>query len=126
MEKNILIVDDEIEILNIFEDFLTGEGYKVYKADNAADALKLFEDNSIKVMICDIKMPGMCGDELCWNVKKINNNVKVFAMTGLYSNLNNPNFDYTGFDGILRKPISLTELKTVIDNSFNKNPEVAN
>jgi CheY-like chemotaxis protein len=50
---------------------LTGEGYKVEAADNAADALKKIESKKYKLILVDIKMPGMNGVELYKRIKKI-------------------------------------------------------
>ena len=64
---NLLLVDDQTSVL---EGMLNGVdfeslGYtKVYTAVNAADAIKICEENSIMVLVTDIEMPGQSGIEL--------------------------------------------------------------
>ena len=63
---NLLLVDDQTSVL---EGMLNGVdfeslGYtKVYTAVNAADAIKICEENSIMVLVTDIEMPGQSGIE---------------------------------------------------------------
>ncbi|MCJ7515597.1 MAG: response regulator, partial [Dehalococcoidia bacterium] len=67
----ILVVDDEQVVRDVVNRVLTGEGYKVETVDNAADALKKIESKRYKLILVDIKMPGMNGVELYKRIQKI-------------------------------------------------------
>ncbi|OGN92917.1 MAG: hypothetical protein A2Z75_07370 [Chloroflexi bacterium RBG_13_50_10] len=70
-KARILVVDDEQVIRDVVNRVLTGEGYKVETVDNATDALKKIESQRYKLILVDIKMPGMDGVELYKRIQKI-------------------------------------------------------
>jgi DNA-binding response OmpR family regulator len=70
MYKNILIVDDEEEIADLLEDFLTVEGYVVYKATKGAEAKQILVHNNIHFILLDIMMPGESGFTLCKQIRE--------------------------------------------------------
>jgi DNA-binding response OmpR family regulator len=65
MNKQIMVVDDEVQILTLMEITLQRRGYAVLKARNAAAALMLLDDLTPDLFILDVMMPGMDGIELC-------------------------------------------------------------
>lgn len=66
--KNILIVDDEVEIVELLKVYFNNNGFKVYEAYDGKMTLKIMESNIINVMIIDIMLPKIDGIQL---VKKI-------------------------------------------------------
>jgi DNA-binding NtrC family response regulator len=64
--KTILVVDDEATIRNILVQVLRLRGYRVLSAMNGVDALRILGDpqERIDVLITDLMMPLMCGNEL--------------------------------------------------------------
>lgn len=61
-DYKILVVDDEVEITNAIEIYLTSEGYKVVKAFDGLEALSILEkNNDIDLIILDIMMPKLDG-----------------------------------------------------------------
>lgn len=68
--RNILIVDDHIEIIQLMTDFLEMEKYKVYSANNAEEAESLLLQLTIDCIILDIMMPGIDGFTLCKRIRK--------------------------------------------------------
>jgi PAS domain S-box-containing protein len=71
VKARILVVDDEQVVRDVINRVLTGEGHKVDTVDNAADALKKIESKRYKLILLDIKMPGMNGVELYKRIQKI-------------------------------------------------------
>ncbi len=69
--SKIMVVDDEIEIADMIEDFLLIENIEVVKADSAEKALELLSDD-IELMVLDINLDGMNGIELCKEIRKTN------------------------------------------------------
>lgn len=67
----IMVVDDEIEIAEMIEDFLRIENIKVIKADSAEKALELFNEE-VQLLVLDINLDGMNGIELCKQIRKTN------------------------------------------------------
>lgn len=80
-KKDILIIDDEIDMCEALRDFLTDKGHKVSLCTEGEKALgiakKLFSD----IILLDIKMPGLDGLEILGKLKKWDNKVKVIIIT---------------------------------------------
>lgn len=68
--RNILIVDDHLEIIQLMTDFLEVESYKVFSAENAIEAESLLHKVKIDCIILDIMMPGIDGFTLCRKIRK--------------------------------------------------------
>ncbi|WP_252315409.1 response regulator transcription factor [Sinobaca sp. H24] len=69
METSILIVDDEANMRQLVDIYLSKEGFHVYQAASGREALELMERKPICVAIIDIMMPGMDGWTLCRSIK---------------------------------------------------------
>ena len=65
MKEKILVVDDEREIADLVELYLTNEGYDVIKCYNATDALQFVNQQEMDATILDVMLPDMSGFELC-------------------------------------------------------------
>lgn len=80
---NILIVDDDEAILEVFKDFLDRTGtYSILTARDGVEALKILEDSEIDFCFTDINMPGMDGIEFTRKIHEIDNTIPVVVMTG--------------------------------------------
>ena len=54
---NILVVDDEMLIRNVIKDYLENEGYEIFEAENGLEAIRVFKEEKIDLIILDIMMP---------------------------------------------------------------------
>ena len=70
---SILVVDDEKEIADLVEIYLVSDGYRVFKADNAQEGLKILDKEEVHLVLLDIMMPGMDGLEMCKRIRETNN-----------------------------------------------------
>ena len=68
-EMNILIVEDSRTQAELLEEILKRENYAVFRAEDAAGALRMLRERSYGVILSDIEMPGMNGYELCRKIK---------------------------------------------------------
>jgi signal transduction histidine kinase/FixJ family two-component response regulator len=82
MNDKILLVDDEEGIRKVLGISLADAGYDVLTAENAAEALRLFEEQQPAIVLTDIKMPGMDGIELLRRIKHQNPETEVIMITG--------------------------------------------
>jgi DNA-binding NtrC family response regulator len=82
-ESKILIVDDDKSVRDFLEMFLKKRGYgQVQVAETGLDALKIIEDGDIKLVLLDIKLPGMDGIEVLRKIKEIKKDTGVIMITG--------------------------------------------
>lgn len=78
--QTILVVDDDNSIVDLMRDFLEMEGFQVATANDAQQALKVIENQTIDAMILDIMMPGQNGFELCRQIR-VENNVPILFLS---------------------------------------------
>lgn len=79
----ILLVDDEIHVREVLHDFLTDIGATVLVAEHGAAALQLLEsDAELDIMVTDILMPGIRGDELADRAVVLRPDLKVVLISG--------------------------------------------
>jgi len=77
----VLVVDDEASILEALEKVLVKEGVEVLTAQDGRTALDVLRRQPVSVMITDLRMPGMSGDDLLKAAKAITPEVEVIVMT---------------------------------------------
>ena len=77
----VLVVDDEASIVDAVSRVLTKEGLDVVTAASGREALDILRRTPVEVMITDLRMPGMGGDDLLKAVKAITPEVEVIMMT---------------------------------------------
>jgi DNA-binding NtrC family response regulator len=113
MERSVLVVDDEENLLVLLERILSKEGFTVKTASNAYEALKLVDEYDFDLAILDIKMFPMDGVALLSEIKKRSPSVQVVMITG-YPTLNTRNECFKiGASTFLTKPLDIHELKSV-------------
>lgn len=81
----LLIVDDKEQMREVLRKFLLAEGYEVETAENASEALRKFEKGNIDLVLSDIRMPGMDGNELLAQILQFDKNAIVILMTAFGS-----------------------------------------
>lgn len=81
MGERILLVDDEKDLLEVLDEFLTEKGYQVSTAQNASQALDLVGREQFDLILSDINMPGTKGFELLAEVAQIRPTLKRALIT---------------------------------------------
>src|SRR5688572_8728744 len=83
--RRVLVVEDEELMRSILRRLLEGEGYEVFTADSAENALQLFTEKTFDVVLSDIKMAGIDGIELLDRIKSIDEQAMFIIMTAYSS-----------------------------------------
>ncbi len=121
MQKKILIVDDEKIIRDLLEKAFKREGYTVYVAIDAENALSLLEkENDINVMFLDLKLPGMDGIELCRKIRCNKPMAITYAVTGYASLTELSKCRNAGFEDYFSKPVELRIIFKAAETAFEK------
>lgn len=79
--RQILVVDDEPKMRRVLEIMLQKLGHQVFCASNGREALEVFQDNAIDLIIADLRMPEMDGIELLSNLRARKFDVPVLVVT---------------------------------------------
>ncbi len=127
MEKTcVLVVDDEKEIADLVEIYLSNEGYRVLKAGTAAEAGRILVEQAVHLVILDIMMPGMDGLTFCREIRR-NSNIPVLMLSAKSQDMDKIMGLATGADDYLTKPFNPLELtarvKSLLRRYLYLNPD---
>ena len=120
---SVLIVDDEVELASLFKDYFEANGMDAVSFTNPLLALEYFKDNQnrLSLVITDLRMPGIYGLELANKIRELNNSIKIFLMTAFDTDEleNNETYQSAKINRIVQKPIKLSVLKKIIEETFS-------
>ena len=119
-QKTVLFVDDEEMLLEVGSLMLQRLGYNVLTTSKGQEAIEIFKKNEVALVILDMRMPGMNGDEVCRQLKKIKPKVKIILASGYVKFYSEDYLVDIGFDDIIDKPFTIEHLSEKIQNIFSK------
>lgn len=113
MELNILIIDDNREAAELFQELLSLEGHQVRCAFNARQALSLATQTPANVYLVDLTLPDMHGTELARQLRSLpaDEPPMVIAVTGLAAS---GGAEMEVFDHFLQKPVDFERLESIL------------
>ncbi len=111
----ILLVDDDLELLDLFGTFLTENGYLLETASDGLEALAKLKENEFEIVVSDVLMPNMGGMELLKHIKHNHPETDVIMLTGEQLDLSFADVINAGANDYLSKPILLEDLKAKLD-----------
>lgn len=106
---NILVCDDERDIRNALNIYLSAEGYKVLEAENGNAALEILRDHNIHLILMDIMMPGLDGMAATAKLRE-NYNVPVILLTAKSEDMDKILGLTVGADDYITKPFNPLEV----------------
>lgn len=115
---NILVIDDNKELCLSLKELLTKDGYKVKTITKPTRALNEIRKNSYQLIILDLKMPDIKGEDLLKQIKKVNSDISVIILTAYPSlstalkTLKSNAVDY------VKKPFKIGDLRQTIENAL--------
>ncbi len=117
---SILIVDDDEQIRHLLRQSLRKNGYRIGEADNGVDAISEVGRNDYDVLLLDLDLPRLSGQQVLDNVRRHSRSphLKVLVISGhgdadcLSETL------HSGADDFLTKPFSLVQLKARIESAL--------
>ncbi|MBT9537009.1 MAG: response regulator, partial [Nitrospirae bacterium] len=119
--KKIHVVDDDDAVREVLSAALIHFGHEAYKASNGAEAIDVLKANpEIEIVILDLRMPVMSGQEVCPLIKNMRPDVEIIISSGFIDEpvlreLNNHGVKY-----ILHKPYPLPVLDEIINNHSSR------
>ncbi|NSB14323.1 response regulator transcription factor [Clostridium beijerinckii] len=123
-EKKVLIVDDENKIVEVIKSYLEKKGAIVFEAYDGNQALEVFERINPDLIVLDLMLPDMTGEEICSIVRK-KSRVPIIMLTAKIDEKSIISGLHIGADDYITKPFSPRELIARIYAIFRRlNEEV--
>lgn len=107
---NILIVEDDIKLNNLFSTVLVRNGYHTFSAEDGEKALDILDKEHIDLIISDIMMPNMDGYELTKTLREANYNLPILMITAKEDFQDKKTGFNMGVDDYMVKPIDVNEM----------------
>ena len=101
----ILVVDDESRMRKLVKDFLQREGYSVLEAGDGMEAMDIFYEQKIDLVILDVMMPGMDGWQTCREIRR-DSTVPIIMLTARSEERDELQGFELGVDEYISKPFS--------------------
>ncbi|MEP6910180.1 MAG: HD domain-containing phosphohydrolase [Actinomycetota bacterium] len=116
----ILVIDDDAIVRDVIGEMLLVGGYEVISAATAAEALELFVDDEIGLVVSDIVMPDMSGLELLEAMRLHRPGLPIVLVSGANTRDNLSEALTRGADGFVAKPFTQAELQQAVDNALDR------
>ncbi len=123
--EHILLVDDEAPLVEIGRSMLNRLGYRVTTANNSIEALRLFCETPgrFDLVITDLTMPNLTGDQLALRVLETRPDIPLIACTGFGEEFLANDNRLAVFQKVILKPVIMrdmgTAIREVLDNKFS-------
>lgn len=105
----ILVVDDEEKIVEVIKSYLQKENFQVYTAYNGRQALELYNDIRPELVILDLMLPDICGEDLCRQIRSTADTA-IIMLTAKVEEVDILNGLSIGADDYVMKPFSPKQL----------------
>jgi len=119
MDRKILIVEDDENILRLEKDYLEANGFTVTTAMNGNDGLKLAADGGFDLIILDIMLPGVDGLEICKTIRA-SSNIPILLVSAKRDDIDKIKGLGFGADDYIVKPFSPSELVARVIAHINR------
>ena len=124
MPKNILIVDDSATSRMVIRKCLSMGGYEgvvYFEAANGVEALDLLKDNEIDLILTDLVMPEMDGEELVVNTRQSDKfrTIPIIVISSIANPAYESKLISLGASAVLNKPLSPMALDKTVKNVYN-------
>jgi DNA-binding response OmpR family regulator len=116
----LLLLEDDISLNKTLESFLTINGFKVLTAYDGESALDLIYENSVDLILIDVKVPKLNGFEFLKEIRKEDKKVPAIFITSLNSVDDVEKGFNIGCDDYIKKPFELKELLLRINSLLNR------
>jgi CheY-like chemotaxis protein len=108
--ESVLVVEDEARIRGLIVKILRREGYQVAEVESAEEALAMVRTTPVRLLITDVKLPGMSGPDLARKLHATTPALKVVYISGYTDDPTARTASYPPGAGFLPKPFTLSTL----------------
>ena len=119
-QLNILVVDDDQDVCEYLQDFLTSEGYQVTIVNDPTQALEQMRQDEFHVVVLDIMMPKLNGIDLLTQIRQSDDDIAVIILTGYPSLETATSSIEHDVSAYIRKPFTISEFREAIQRIAKK------
>jgi PAS domain S-box-containing protein len=121
-DERVLLVDDEQQVVFMLKQMLERLGYHVTCRTSSVEALEAFRQNpnSFDLVITDMTMPNMTGEQLTRQIIEIRLDMPVILCTGFSEKMSEERAEALGIKGFLMKPVAKIDLANTIRKVLDK------
>ena len=123
--QTILVCDDDKEIVDAIDIYLTGEGFRILKAYDGYDALKILETEHADLMIIDVMMPGLDGIRTTLKVRETRS-IPIIILSAKSEDSDKILGLNIGADDYLSKPFNPLELVARVKSQLRRYTQLGN
>lgn len=123
-EMKLMVVDDEQRFLQTTKKLLTQKGYDTVTAASGEEALEMLGRHPVHVVILDVKMPGMDGNQTLREIKRLHPLVEVIMLTGHATVESAIDGLKSGAADYLMKPADINEVVAKAEDAFSRRRQV--
>lgn len=116
--KVILVVDDDFELRRAMIFDFKKKGCSIFEAANGADALVIVRNNSIDIVVSDVRMPNGSGIELLLEIQKISPKTPIVLLATGFADLSEPEAKKMGAFALIEKPINRKNMFAILEQSL--------
>ena len=116
MAKKVLIVDDNPNMSSLLSEMLEVFDYDSVRASDGTEALEILGNNSISLVITDLRMPNMSGTELLREVKTKYPKIPVVLISGYSVSQADSQAEEVKADGFLGKPLLMSDIEKMLNS----------
>ena len=113
---NILVCDDDKEIVDAIDIYLSQEGYHILKAYDGLQAIEIMKKEEVHLILLDIKMPEMNGIDALKEIRKFDQDIPIIMQSAYAFENDMEAARQAGSNGFVTKPINIKELKSVLSS----------
>jgi DNA-binding response OmpR family regulator len=118
MTRNILVADDDRTIAHLIKEIIERRGSTALVAYDGEQALQIFNNFKVDLIITDLKMPHVDGISLIKMIREMNSDIPIIIITGYGSDRNYSLAQSYGVTDFLSKPCSVIEISRAIESAL--------
>jgi len=117
---HILVVDDSLLSRRMVVEALKSSGYKIIEAKNGVEALESFEKERPVLVVTDLLMPDMNGQQLLAHIRELDPTMPVIVASADIQQSTQSQCEELGISGFLSKPVRAQDLLTCIEAALTE------
>jgi DNA-binding response OmpR family regulator len=118
LTQNILIIEDELETLELMVEIFESKFSKVFTAVDGYDAIEVFKNNKIDVVLCDINIPKLNGLETIIKIREIDYSVPIIIITAYSDTETLLKASNCNVQGYILKPIKFEDIQYILKKVY--------